>query len=76
MENVSAMSSDQKGVFSRQQKYEPKMIYSENSFLVDEKLGEDELLCDLCCDLIEVGETFKDNHLTCKHNFCSRLMLL
>ena len=30
-------------------------IYSENSFIVDEQLAEDECLCELCCDLIEVS---------------------
>ena len=29
------------------------MIHSANSFVVDETLAEDELLCELCCDLIE-----------------------
>jgi hypothetical protein len=31
-----------------------KMLYSENSFLVDEQLGEDELLCESCCDLVSM----------------------
>ena len=46
-----------------------KMLYSENSFLVDEQLGEDELLCESCCDLIEGAPAFT---LSCRHNFCSR----
>ena len=46
-----------------------KMLYSENSFLVDEQLGEDELLCEVCCDLIEGVNSCT---LSCRHNFCSR----
>lgn len=48
------------------------MLYSENSFVVDEQLAEDELLCDICCDLIEIHATIKDNGLSCRHNFCTR----
>jgi ankyrin repeat/IBR domain-containing protein 1 len=46
-----------------------KMLYSENSFLVDEQLGEDELLCEICCDLIEELPAY---NLSCRHNFCAR----
>ncbi len=45
------------------------MLYSENSFLEDEQLGEDELLCEICCDLIEGSPTY---NLSCRHNFCNR----
>ena len=46
-----------------------KMLYSENSFVVDEQLGEDELLCEICCDLIEGSPTY---NLSCRHSFCNR----
>ena len=58
------------------------MLYSANSFVVDEELAEDELLCEICCDLIgpEASKS-KDMHptsydqadqpLSCGHIFCS-----
>ena len=61
----------------------PKMIYSANSFIVDETLEEDELLCELCCDLIESDHinskeissndlAIKNDQLKCGHSFCSK----
>ena len=60
---------------------QPKMIHSANSFVVDETLAEDELLCEICCDLIgpeaakgkEMHSTCNDQYdqqLSCGHNFC------
>ena len=52
-----------------------KMLYSENSFVVDDDLAEDELLCEICCDLMEAGcgaNNKGDRDLSCKHNFCTR----
>ena len=49
-----------------------KMLYSENSFVVDEDLAEDELLCEICCDLMEGSANRKEHDLSCKHNFCTR----
>lgn len=60
------------------------MIHSANSFVVDETLAEDELLCELCCDLIEsdfINDTsliegnsstneIAVEQLGCGHNFC------
>ena len=65
---------------------QPKMIHSANSFVVDETLEEDEILCELCCDLIDPDGvstsnsrqvTSNDNasmnpQLTCGHSFCSK----
>ena len=65
---------------------QPKMIHSANSFVVDETLAEDELLCELCCDLIDPegggisnsndvtsnGNPSVNLQLTCGHNFCSK----
>ena len=59
------------------------MIYSANSFIVDETLEEDELLCELCCDLIESDHinskeissndlAIKNDQLKCGHSFCSK----
>ena len=62
------------------------MIHSANSFVVDETLAEDELLCELCCDLIDPdgvsnsnsrevtlnGNASMNPQLTCGHNFCSK----
>ena len=59
------------------------MIYSANSFIVDETLEEDELLCELCCDLIESDHinskeiscndmAINNDQLNCGHNFCSK----
>ena len=59
------------------------MIYSANSFVVDETLEEDELLCELCCDLIEGDHinskeisgndmAINNDQLKCGHNFCSK----
>ena len=62
------------------------MIHSANSFVVDETLAEDELLCELCCDLIDPEGMSNSNskeitstestgvnfQLTCGHNFCSK----
>ncbi len=49
-----------------------KMLYSENSFVVDEDLAEDELLCEICCDLMQGRDCKKEHDLSCKHNFCTR----
>ena len=50
-----------------------KMLYSENSFVVDEELAEDEMLCEICCDLMEGSSSKrKEQDLSCKHNFCTR----
>lgn len=52
-------------------KLKPK-IYSENSFIVDEQLAEDECLCEVCCDLIDsVGLDEVDEKMSCKHKICS-----
>ena len=64
------------------------MIHSANSFVVDETLAEDELLCELCCDLIDLECILSNSvltegspngtnantsyQLTCGHNFCSK----
>ena len=62
------------------------MIHSANSFVVDETLAEDELLCEICCDLIDREELNNshlkespsnkngpvDYRLDCGHNFCSK----
>ena len=45
-------------------------IYSENSFIVDEELAEDECLCDLCCDLVD--STAREVDLMCGHKICSK----
>ena len=47
-------------------------IYSENSFIVDEQLAEDECLCEVCCDLIEANSLNEiDEALSCKHKVCA-----
>ena len=62
------------------------MIHSANSFVVDETLAEDELLCEICCDLIDPEGLNNSNlkesrsnsyeqadyQLSCGHNFCSK----
>ena len=59
------------------------MIYSANSFVVDETLEEDELLCELCCDLIDSDHmnskeitcndmAIRNDQLQCGHSFCSK----
>ena len=45
-------------------------IYSENSFIVDEELAEDECLCDLCCDLVDT--TAREVEMGCGHKLCSK----
>jgi hypothetical protein len=64
----------------------PKMIPSATSFVVDDTLAEDELLCELCCDLIDPDgmsnssskevtsneSTVVNFQLKCGHNFCSK----
>ena len=56
-------------------------IYSENSFIVDEQLAEDECLCEVCCDLMdtneqELGLLDKANPVLikppCRHKVCAR----
>ena len=49
-------------------------IYSENSFIVDEQLAEDECLCEVCCDLIEANKGLLneiDESMSCKHKVCA-----
>ena len=51
-------------------------IYSENSFIVDEQLAEDECLCEVCCDLIDSTTSSvlydMEDTMTCKHKICLR----
>ena len=51
-------------------------IYSENSFIVDEQLAEDECLCEVCCDLIDFATSSvlfdMEDTMTCKHKICLR----
>ena len=49
-------------------------IYSENSFIVDEQLAEDECLCEVCCDLIDSTTNLNDigEAMTCRHKVCLR----
>ena len=51
-------------------------IYSENSFIVDEQLAEDECLCEVCCDLIDSTTSSvlfdMEDTMTCKHKVCLR----
>lgn len=46
-------------------------IYSENSFIVDEQLAEDECLCEVCCDLIDTNDQ-GDPLMPCRHKICAR----
>ena len=47
-------------------------IYSENSFIIDEQLAEDECLCEVCCDLIGGNNLNEINEaLSCKHKICA-----
>ncbi len=55
---------------------QPK-IYSENSFIVDEELAEDECLCEICCDLIQastvgLSENQEEPGMNCRHKVCFR----
>lgn len=45
-------------------------IHSENSFIVDEELAEEGLLCEICCDLMTPRPV--DNEMSCGHRFCTR----
>lgn len=46
-------------------------IYSENSFIVDEQLAEDECLCEVCCDLMD-SKASEDPDMSCRHKVCFR----
>ena len=60
------------------------MIHSADSFIVDETLAEDEVLCEICCDLIDPldvgsqtasgcsGNVLANNQLSCGHSFCAK----
>ena len=45
-------------------------IHSENSFIVDEELAEEGILCEICCDLMTPDPT--DGEMQCTHRFCGR----
>ena len=47
-----------------------KMIHSVGSFIVDETLAEDEMLCEICCDLMSLDRSGEAD-LSCGHTFCS-----
>ena len=45
-------------------------IHSEASFIVDEELAEDGILCEICCDLMTPHPL--DNEMNCGHKFCTK----
>ena len=67
------MAAAAASLHEKQLKYEnlrPK-IFSENSFIVDEELAEEALLCEMCCDLMGPS-TDNASEMACGHRFCAK----
>ena len=64
--------AEESGLSQQMESLAKPKIYSENSFIVDEQLAEDECLCEVCCDLIDLGFRDYDDGLSCRHKICQR----
>ena len=73
-ETVTVASEDR--CSQQMQSLSKPKIYSENSFIVDEQLAEDECLCEVCCDLIDSSSSARDidelTTMSCRHTVCLR----
>lgn len=74
-EQIAKEYHEQQRILQKQEilAHKPRLtpkIYSENSFIADEELEEDGLLCEICCDLMTPHPS--DNEMSCGHKFCSK----
>merc|ERR1712223_1284894 len=68
----SVTSSSEDRCSQQMQSLARPKIYSENSFIVDEQLAEDECLCEVCCDLIDSSSIDELTAMSCRHTVCLR----
>ena len=72
MEKITTMSPKKEESSQQMQSLAKPKIYSENSFIVDEQLAEDECLCEVCCDLMDSNGITLEESMICKHKICIR----